>query len=60
MPSAARIYPGNSGGPLVSEEGEVLGVNTFKKLTCQYEGLGFAIPVQAALKEFGRYLDGVN
>ena len=56
----AKIYPGNSGGPLVSEGGKVLGVNTFKKLTRQYEGLGFAIPVQAALKEFGRYLDGVN
>ncbi|MGD8366999.1 MAG: trypsin-like peptidase domain-containing protein [Desulfobacterales bacterium] len=53
----AKIYPGNSGGPLVSEKGEVLGVNTFKKLTRQYEGLGFAIPIHAALREFGRYLD---
>jgi S1-C subfamily serine protease len=54
----AKIYPGNSGGPLVSEKGEVLGVNTFKKLTRQYEGLGFAIPVHAAIREFDRYLGG--
>jgi S1-C subfamily serine protease len=54
----AKIYPGNSGGPLVSESGEVLGVNTFKRLTRKYEKLGFAIPVHAALREFAGYLDG--
>ena len=53
----AKIYPGNSGGPLVSKSGEVLGVNTFKRLTRKYEGLGFAIPVHAALREFASHLN---
>lgn len=48
----AQIYPGNSGGPLVNSKGEVLGVNTFKKLTRKFEGLGFAIPIQVALQDF--------
>ena len=53
----AQIYPGNSGGPLVNAKGEVLGVNTFKKLTHKFEGLGFAIPIQVVLGEFSPYLN---
>lgn len=52
----AQIYPGNSGGPLVDQDGRVLGVNTFKRLTHKFEGLGFAIPIQSALSEFSQYL----
>lgn len=52
----AQIYPGNSGGPLVTQSGRVLGVNTFKTLTRKFEGLGFAIPIETALGEFGRHL----
>ncbi len=52
----AKIYPGNSGGPLVTEQGEVIGINTFKKLTHNYEGLGFAIPIDIAMEEFRSYL----
>ncbi len=52
----AQIYPGNSGGPLVTTEGRVLGINTFKKLTHKFEGLGFAIPIETALSEFAAYL----
>ncbi len=52
----AQIYPGNSGGPLVDGKGQVIGINTFKKLTYKYEGLGFAIPIDNALKAFSRYL----
>ncbi len=48
----AKIYPGNSGGPLVTESGEVVGINTFKQLTHRFEGLGFAIPIDRALEEF--------
>ena len=48
----AKIYPGNSGGPLVTEQGHVVGVNTFKKITRKYEGLGFAIPIHAIMKDF--------
>lgn len=52
----AQIYPGNSGGPLVDAEGFVLGINTYKKLTHKFEGLGFAIPIETALREFSAYL----
>ena len=52
----AKIYPGNSGGPLVNEEGEVLGVNSFKKLTRKFEGLGFAVPIERVLEIFGDYI----
>ncbi len=49
----AQIYPGNSGGPLVAANGQVLGVNTFKHLTRKFEGLGFAISIQVVMDEFG-------
>lgn len=52
----AHIYPGNSGGPLINHEGEVIGVNTLKKLTHKFEGLGFAIPIETAFREFRSYL----
>jgi V8-like Glu-specific endopeptidase len=52
----AQIYPGNSGGPLVTMDGSVAGINTFKQLTHKYEGLGFAIPIGRAFDEFSRYL----
>lgn len=52
----AQIYPGNSGGPLVTKGGRVLGINTFKRLTYKFEGLGFAIPIKRALEEFKEHL----
>ncbi len=52
----AEIYPGNSGGPLVTEDGRVIGVNTMKKITEKFEGLGFAIPIETVLTEFRDYL----
>jgi serine protease Do len=52
----AQISPGNSGGPLIDPDGKVLGINTKKKSGPAFEGLGFAIPIQAAFDEFGVYL----
>ncbi|MGD9007794.1 MAG: trypsin-like peptidase domain-containing protein [Desulfobacteraceae bacterium] len=52
----AQIYPGNSGGPLVTADGRVLGINTFKRLTRKFEGLGFAIPIKVAIDEFAAHL----
>ena len=52
----AQINPGNSGGPLIDPQGNVLGVNTKKKVGNAIEGLGFAIPIQTALSEFNRHL----
>ena len=51
----AEIYPGNSGGPLVTENGQVLGVNTMKMITEKFEGLGFAIAISYVTKEFSEY-----
>lgn len=48
----AQIYPGNSGGPLVNEKGQVIGINTLKELTRKFEGMGLAIPIDTALDEF--------
>ncbi len=48
----AQIYPGNSGGPLVTASGRVIGINTFKKLTRKFEGLGFAISIKVVLDAF--------
>jgi serine protease Do len=47
----ASINPGNSGGPLVNALGEVIGVNTsiFSR-SGGSEGLGFAIPIDRALR----------
>ena len=53
----AKIYPGNSGGPLVTQTGKVVGINTFKKLTRNFEGLGFAIPIDVAIDEFQAHID---
>ena len=42
----AALNSGNSGGPLINEYGQVVGINTIK-MTSRYsniEGLGFAIP----------------
>jgi serine protease Do len=56
----APVNPGNSGGPLVNVDGEVVGMNTFiLSQSGGAEGLGFAIPcatvrtVFRQLKEFG-------
>jgi len=53
----AQIYPGNSGGPLITDDGKVIGVNTLKMLTRNFEGLGFAIPIEIAVSEFESYLN---
>ena len=41
----AAINEGNSGGPLLNDEGNVIGVNTLKMLDS--EGIGLAIPMTA-------------
>lgn len=46
----AAINPGNSGGALVNSNGEVIGVNTVKIGGSNFEGLGFAIPINTAIE----------
>lgn len=43
----AMVNPGNSGGPLVNTNGEVVGIVSMK-MADGYEGLGFAIPSEGA------------
>lgn len=55
----ASINSGNSGGPLINSEGQVIGINSAKASSA--EGLGFAIPINTAtpiideIKENGTY-----
>ncbi len=53
-----QILPGNSGGPLLDQSGQVYGINT-QKLSTQVtgrEGFGIAIPLPQALKAFEHIL----
>jgi serine protease Do len=43
----AAINQGNSGGPLVNIEGQVIGINSLKISDTGVEGLGFAIPINS-------------
>ena len=40
----APINPGNSGGALVNAYGQVIGVNSSKIASTEYEGMGFSVP----------------
>jgi S1-C subfamily serine protease len=48
----AAVNPGNSGGPLLNTQGQVIGMNTaiFSR-TGSYSGVGFAIPSNTIAKE---------
>ena len=45
----AAINPGNGGGPLLNANGEVIGINTFKKT--KSEGLNFAVSIIDVLQQ---------
>ncbi len=52
LQTTAALNSGNSGGPLINEYGQVVGINTIKMMS-RYdtiEGLGFAIPSSLALR----------
>lgn len=46
----AAINPGNSGGALLDASGKVIGVVSSKIVSEEYEGIGFAIPVDTAVQ----------
>ncbi len=45
----AAINPGNSGGALVNLQGQLIGINSMKIAESSVEGIGLAIPVNAAI-----------
>ncbi len=45
----AAVNPGNSGGPLLNSEGQVVGITSSKIASSEVDGVGFAIPITDAL-----------
>lgn len=54
----ASLNPGNSGGPLINSNGEVVGINTLK--ISGGEGIGFAIPSKSISSLVGSYVENIN
>ena len=54
----ALVNPGNSGCPLINEYGEAVGIVTMKLNSTYYEGMCFAIPLDAAMPIIEAMRDG--
>lgn len=52
----AALNPGNSGGPLISSKGEIVGVNTF--VVRNGNNIGFSLPIQYLLAALIEYKKG--
>ncbi len=50
MQTDAAINSGNSGGPIANSNGEVIGITNMKLISSGVEGMGFAIPIEDAVK----------
>jgi len=60
MQTDAAINPGNSGGPLVNTSGEIIGINTARFGSARSEGMGYAIPSNAAAEIINQILQHGN
>ena len=52
------INSGNSGGPLCNSNGEVVGVTNMKLAASAVEGMGFAIPIEEAVRYADSFISG--
>lgn len=52
------VSPGNSGGPVFNSNGELVGIIQRKLVGSGIEGIGFAIPIEDALKALGIRKEG--
>lgn len=53
----SAINPGNSGGALVNGEGKVIGINSMKIASTEYEGMGFAVPSSVVAEVFNSIIE---
>ena len=56
----AAINPGNSGGALVNTKGELVGINSSKIVSEEFEGMGFAIPSNTVVEICDRIIEKEN
>ena len=54
----ASINSGNSGGPLINNQGKIIGINSLK--ASDAEGIGFAIPIETAMAVAKRVIPDNN
>ena len=53
----SAINPGNSGGALVNGEGMLIGINSMKIASTEYEGMGFAVPSDVVVEVFNSIIE---
>ncbi len=56
----AAINPGNSGGALLNAEGKLIGINSSKIASVEYEGMGFAIPINSVKEKCDKIISRKN
>lgn len=56
----AAINPGNSGGALLDAEGKLIGINSSKIASVEFEGMGFAIPVNTVKEKCDKIIARKN
>ena len=56
----AAINPGNSGGALVNTNGQLVGINSSKIVSEEFEGMGFAIPANTVVEICNKIISKEN
>ena len=56
----AAINPGNSGGALLDTSGKLIGINSSKIASVEFEGMGFAIPVNTVKEKCDKIISRKN